>query len=359
MSPKLFSTTKLGNLTLQNRFVMAPLTRSRAIGNVPNDLMATYYAQRATAGLLITEGTSPSPNGLGYSRIPGIFNKEQVQGWKLTTEAVHKKGAKIFIQLMHTGRITHPLNLPEGAEVLAPSAIKPAGQMWTDQEQMKDFSTPKAMTFEQVKEAIEEYVQAAKNAIEAGFDGVEIHAANGYLIAQFLHPHTNQRTDEYGGSVEKRSKFALEIAQKMVEAIGKEKVGIRISPYGVFNDLPAYDQVDETYLHLATQLNELGIAYIHHIDTNYMGAKDVPVTLKYAIREKFKNTLILNGGYDQTRAEKDLTNALGDLIAFGKPFISNPDLVERFKTGAELAEPKQDFFYTSGDEGYTDYTTLD
>jgi N-ethylmaleimide reductase len=358
MSSKLFTPTKLGNLTLQNHFVMAPLTRSRAIGNIPNELMATYYGQRATAGLIITEGTSPSPNGLGYSRIPGIFSQAQIEGWKLITQAVHEKGGKIFIQLMHTGRITHPLNLPEGAETLAPSAVKAAGQMWTDQQQMLDHPEPKAMSLKEVQNTIEEYVQASKNAIEAGFDGVELHGANGYLMEQFIHPHTNQRTDEYGGSIEKRAKFVLEVAQKIADAIGKDKVGIRLSPYGVFNDLPLYDEIDATYTYLAQQLNQLDIAYIHLVNHEPMGAAHVSETVVKAIRENFKNTLILSGGYDKTRAEKDLASGLANLIAFGRPFLANPDLIERFKINAPLNEPKYDLFYTPEATGYTDYPTL-
>jgi len=358
MSSKLFTPAKLGMLTLQNHFVMAPMTRSRAIGNIPNSLMATYYGQRASAGLIITEGTSPSPNGLGYSRIPGIFSQEQVEGWKLVTTAVHEKGGKIFIQLMHTGRVSHPLNLPSGAEVLDPSAIKPAGQMWTDQQGMLDYPEPKAMSLEEIQNAIQEYVKAAKNAIEAGFDGVELHGANGYLIEQFLHPHTNQRTDEYGGTLEGRAKFTLEVAQKVSDTIGKDKVGIRLSPYGVFNDLPLYNEIDADYTYLAQQLNAIGIAYIHLVNHESMGAAHVSETVVKAIRENFKNTLILSGGYDKNRAEEDLEKGHADLIAFGRPFLANPDLIERFKINADLNEIKYDLFYTPEAVGYTDYPSL-
>jgi N-ethylmaleimide reductase len=358
MSSKLFAPTQLGNLTLQNHFVMAPMTRSRAIGNIPNALMATYYGQRATAGLIITEGTSPSPNGLGYSRIPGIFSQEQVEGWKLVTTAVHERGGKIFIQLMHTGRISHPLNLPSGAEILAPSAIKPVGQMWTDQQGMLDYPEPKAMNLEEVQNAIQEYVKAAKNAIEAGFDGVELHGANGYLIEQFIHPYTNQRTDEYGSNLEGRSKFILEVAQKVSDAIGKDKVGMRLSPYGVFNDLPLYAEIDADYIYLAQQLNSIGVAYIHLVNHESMGAAQVSETVVKAIRDNFKNTLILSGGYDKNRAEEDLQKGHADLIAFGRPFLANPDLIERFKKDADLNEPKYDLFYTPEAAGYTDYPVL-
>src|ERR1700744_518076 len=207
---KLYSPAKIGAIELKNHIVMSPMTRSRAIGNIPNELMAEYYGQRAGAGLIVTEGTSPSPNGLGYARIPGIFSDAQVQGWKKVTKAVHDKGSKIFVQLMHTGRISHPLNLPEGAQVLAPSAVKPAGQMWTDTQQMQDHPEPKAMTTEELEQAKAEFAQAAKNAVEAGFDGIELHSANGYLLEQFLSPISNVRTDEYGGSIENRTRFVIE-----------------------------------------------------------------------------------------------------------------------------------------------------
>ncbi|MGZ5790400.1 MAG: alkene reductase, partial [Burkholderiaceae bacterium] len=238
---QLFSPTTLGPLTLQNRLVMSPLTRNRATGNVPNALMVTYYSQRASVGLIITEGTSPSPNGLGYPRIPGIFSAAQVAEWKKVTDAVHAKGAKIFMQLMHTGRIGHPLNLPAGARMLAPSAVGAAGEIYTDAEGMKPHPVPQAMTEADIKATIAEYVQAAKNAVAAGFDGVELHGANGYLLEQFIRPNTNQRTDAYGGAIEGRARFVLEVVDGVIGAIGKDKVGIRLSPYGVFNDMPLYD----------------------------------------------------------------------------------------------------------------------
>jgi N-ethylmaleimide reductase len=356
---KLFSSYTLGQQTLKNRIVMAPMTRSRAINNIPNSLIAEFYSQRASAGLLITEGTSPSPNGLGYARIPGIFNAEQVNGWKLVTKAVHDKGGKIFIQLMHTGRVGHELNLPTGAKVIAPSAVKAAGQMWTDSQGMKDHPVPHALSAEELQATKAEYVQASKNAIQAGFDGVELHGANGYLLEQFISPISNQRTDNYGGSIENRSRFVLEVAQEVANAIGKDKTAIRLSPYGVFNDMPHYDEVDATYTYLAEQLNKIGIAYIHLVDHSSQGAPEVPVKIKQMFRERFKNTLILSGGYSADRAEADLEAGAADLIAFGKPFISNPDLVERFKNGQAIND-KLDFstFYTPGEKGYTDYPVL-
>jgi len=353
---KLFSTFKVGQTELKNRIVMSPMTRSRAIGNVPNALMAEYYAQRSDAGLIITEGTSPSPNGLGYSRIPGVFSMEQVEGWNLVTSAVHKAGGKIFLQMMHAGRISHVLNLPAGAKVLAPSAVKPAGQMWTDSKQMQDFPVPESMTIAELASTKKEFVDAAKNSIAAGFDGVELHSANGYLLEQFLSPVSNIRTDNYGGNIENRCRFVLEVATEVAETIGKDKTGIRISPYGVASDMPHYPEIDATYKYLAGELNKIGIAYIHVVDHSALGAPAVPAEIKKMIRSDFKNTVILSGGYDAERANADLIAGNGDLIAFGRPFINNPDLVDRFKNGHPLAtDLKMDLFYTPGKEGYTDY----
>jgi N-ethylmaleimide reductase len=353
---KLFSTYKLGKTELQNRVVMSPMTRSRAIGNIPNDLIAEYYGQRSGAGLIITEGTSPSPNGLGYSRIPGIFSNDQVNGWKKVTVSAHKGGAKIFVQLMHTGRIGHQLNLPAGAGVFAPSAVKAAGQMWTDQKQMVDYPVPEALSAGELASTIKEFADAAKNAIAAGFDGVELHSANGYLLEQFLSPVSNRRTDFYGGKIEYRCRFVLEVAEAVANAIGKDKTGIRLSPYGVASDMPHYPGIEATYLYLAEKLNKLDILYIHLVDHSSMGAPAVPDSIKQDIRRLFKNTLILSGGYDLKRAEADLVSGAADLIAFGKPFLSNPDLVSRFKNGQALSD-KLDFntLYTPGEKGYTDY----
>ncbi len=354
----LFSPTKLGPLTLQNRLVMSPLTRNRASDNVPNDLMVEYYAQRASAGLIITEGTSPSPNGLGYPRIPGAFSAAQTAAWKKVTDAVHAKGAKIFLQLMHTGRIGHPLNLPAGATVLAPSAVAAAGEIYTDAGGMKPHATPKAMTEADLKTALGEYVQAAKNAVAAGFDGVELHGANGYLLEQFIRPNSNQRTDAYGGSIENRARFVLEVAKAVIAAIGKDKVGIRLSPYGAFNDMPPYPEMEADYAYLARQLNALGLAYVHLVDHSSMGAPAVPQSIKDTFRKEFKGALILSGGYDAARAEADLAAGKADLIAFGRPFLANPDLIKRWQSGAALNAPDPNTFYTPGPKGYTDYPAL-
>lgn len=353
----LFSNYNLGKLKLENRIVMAPMTRSRAINNVPNDLIAEFYAQRASAGLLITEGTSPSPNGLGYARIPGIFNEEQVEGWKKVTDAVHSKGGKIIVQLMHTGRVSHPGNLPQGAVVLGPSSVKlETTKMWVDSLGLVDIPTPSTMTGEDIEDAINEYVISSENAIRAGFDGVELHAANGYLIKQFLNPHSNTRTDEYGGSIENRSRFLLEIAERVADAIGKEKVGVRISPYGTYNETHAYNETDATYEYVARQLNYQGIAYLH---INDQSGKGEATDLARKIRSIFSNTIILAGGFDVEKAETTLAANEADLIAFGRPFIPNPDLVERFRNKLPLNQPKFDLFYTAGSEGYTDYPVFE
>ncbi|WP_276348027.1 alkene reductase [Daejeonella sp. JGW-45] len=359
MSNKLLLPYNSGSLDLKNRTVMAPMTRSRATSdNIPVDLMTEYYRQRATAGLIITEGTSPSPNGLGYSNIPGIFNQKQVEGWKKITDAVHHEGGKIFVQLMHTGRIGHQLNLPEGAEVFAPSAIAAAGQMYTVKGGMQDHPEPRAFTTAEVKTTIKEFVDAARNAVEAGFDGVELHGANGYLIEQFINPKTNIRTDEYGGSIENRSRFLLEIAGQVRQAIGKDKVGVRFSPHGAFNDMPAYDEVDETYTYLAEKLNEMEILYIHVLDHSSGNNSPEITHVKGIIRSRFQNIIIFCGGFNKEKAESELDKGIADLIAFGVPFLTNPDLIERMKIGAELNQPDFGTFYTPGEKGYTDYPFL-
>ena len=353
---KLFTSLKLGSIELNNRIVMSPMTRSRAIGNIPNELMAHYYKQRSGAGLIITEGTSPSPNGLGYARIPGIFSKSQVEGWKKVTSEVHKGGGIIFVQLMHTGRISHPLNLPEGAQVLAPSAVKAAGQMWTDLENLQGFPIPNEMTTEDVLHTKTEYVDAALNAMDAEFDGVELHGADGYLLEQFLSPVSNVRQDNYGGNIENRCRFVIEVAAAVAEAIGKEKTAISLSPYGVASDMPHYPEIDATYKYLTEQINKLGIAYIHIVDHSSMGAPIVPLEIKKLIRNIFKNNIILSGGYDKPRGEADIQSGLGDLVAFGRPFINNPDLVERYKNNWALSNDlHMDLFYTADEKGYTDY----
>ncbi|MDP9077025.1 MAG: alkene reductase [Bacteroidota bacterium] len=342
-------------LKLKNHLVMAPMTRSRAIDNLPNELMAEYYGQRSGAGLIITEGTAPAPEALGYARIPGIFSNAQVEGWKAVTSAVHKNNTKIFLQLMHTGRVGHQDNLPAGVALVGVSDIPAAGQIHTDTAGMQNHSTPKALDTQGVRSVIDGYVSAAKNAIAAGFDGVELHAANGYLIEQFFNPNVNNRTDVYGGSIENRVRFAVEVAEQVADAIGKDRVGMRISPNSTLGDLQAYDAetVEETYIHLSRELNRIGIAYVH-ISIN----PQVPQQTLAAVRTEFEGTLIYCNTFTAEKAEAELNGGDADLIAFGRPFLANPDLEQRIANGAELNAPDFTTLYTPGAKGYTDYPIL-
>lgn len=357
MKMQLFSPARLGPLELENRMVMAPLTRCRALGNVPNSLMAEYYGQRAGFGLIVAEGTAPSVNGLGYARIPGIFSPEQVAGWRLVTDAVRQRGGKIFLQLMHVGRVAHQDNMPEGARVLAPSAVVLDGEMWTDAGGPQPHTPAEAMTQADIDETIAEYARGAANAIEGGFHGVEIHGANGYLIEQFLAGNTNQRTDAYGGSEANRARFALDVARAVTDAIGAERVGIRLSPFGVFNGIDPYGE--SLAWRLAEQLGRLGLVYLHLVNHASMGAPEVPASCIEGMRKRFSGSLMLSGGYfDAERAEADIQAGRGDLIAFGRAALANPDLPERLRKGTTLNEADPDTFYTAGPEGYTDYPTL-
>lgn len=353
---KLLSPFDSKTLKLSNHLVMAPMTRSRAIGNIPNDIMVKYYAMRTDAGLIITEGTSPSKNGLGYPNIPAAYTDEQMAGWKKVTNAVHEKGGKIFLQIMHVGRIAHELNLPEGGEIVAPSAIQAPGEMFT-MEGPKPNGMPREMNKQDIEQAQNENVQAAKNAIEAGFDGIEIHAANGYLPCQFINKGSNQRADEYGGSIENRCRFVLELSQKIAAVIGSEKTGIRISPYGDFNDMAIYDEIPETFAYLIEQLNILNLAYLHLVGMS----KHIPDGYLQELGSKFNGIVIFNGGYgfDLPRAEKMVSETDRYLVSIGYPYVGNPDLVERIRTGAEYNEVDQNTLYTPGEEGYLTYPILD
>jgi N-ethylmaleimide reductase len=325
------------------------MTRSRAINNLPNDMLATYYGARADAGLLIAEGTSPSPNGLGYSRIPGLYNPEQMAAWQPVTAAVHTRGGKIFLQMMHSGRIAHPLNMPEGARIVAPSPIAAAGQMPTDTAGMQDFPLPQEIPTEEIAATIAEYAESARLAVAAGFDGVEIHAANGYLPNQFLNANANQRTDAYGGSIEGRNRFVLELTAAVAEAIGPHRTGIRLSPFGRFNDMGAYEEEEAQLAALTAALRPYGIAYLHLI--SYL----TPAHTLDALKAAFGGPLILNGGYTADRAEEEIAAGVADLVSFGTPFIANPDFVARVFTGTALAAPDASTFYSAGAEGYIDY----
>lgn len=355
----LFTPFDLRGTQLGNRAVMAPLTRQRALEhNTPKQLMATYYAQRATAGLIITEGTSPSPNGLGYARMPGLFNEAQRQGWKRVTDAVHEHGGKIVLQVMHTGRVSHLANMPAGAEVLGPSAEVCPGEMRTDTGGNQSHTPPRAMTVADITHLTDEHVHTARLAIEAGFDGIELHGANGYLIEQFLNPHVNRRTDGYGGSIEGRNRLLLEIAQATAREIGAERVGVRLSPYGVVNATAAFDEVDQQYLALVNQLSALRLMYVHVLDHSASGTPPVPESIKSALRAAFDGPFILAGGFDKTSAEQALREGRADLVAMGRPFIANPDLVERMRLDAPLSPLDPATLYAGGAQGYIDYPTM-
>jgi len=355
----LFEPFAARSLQLKNRIVMAPLTRSRAVdANTPNSLMAEYYGQRASAGLIITEGTSPSPNGLGYPRIPGLYDAAHATAWKAITKTVHDKGGKIFVQLMHTGRVAQVANLPAGAEVVGPGNVACPGEMYTDAKGMQPHSVPRALTEADIARTVDEYAHSASLALDAGFDGVELHGANGYLIEQFLNPNVNQRVDAYGNSIEGRNRLAIEVARATVAAIGRDRVGIRLSPYGVFNATGEFPEVDAQYLALAAELSRIGLLYLHLVDHSAMGAPPVPADFKVRLRAGFNGLFILSGGFNRAAAETALLEKRGDLVAFGRPFIANPDLVERLRAGAVLNEPDMATFYTPGPKGYTDYPTL-
>jgi N-ethylmaleimide reductase len=350
----IFEKVRLNGFELNNGLVMAPMTRSRAIGTIPNKLMAEYYAQRSAAGMIITEGTSPSANGLGYARTPGIFSPEQVKGWSEITDAVHASGGKIFLQLMHVGRIAHRANTPAGATTLAPSAVKAQGTMWTDAHGPQQMEQPYEMTAADIQETINDFAKASVKAIAAGFDGVELHGANGYLLEQFLNPNTNLRNDSYGGSDESRSRFVIELAKAVADAIGANKTGVRLSPYNTYNDMVLYDGIFNTYLHVTKELAKLDLLYLHVVDYAAR-ATDEGKQLLREIRSHFPNTLILNGGYTKERAELAVKQDGADLVSFGSSFLANPDLPYRLQNGLPLNVPDSQTFYTADAKGYLDY----
>jgi len=350
----LFSSIQLGKLILPNRIVMAPMTRNRAPENIPTDLMAEYYAQRTSAGLIITEGAQISEQGIGYPATPGIHTTEQVEGWKKITSAVHHKGGRIFCQLWHCGRISHP-DYHGGEQPVAPSVIKPAGQAFT-YEGLKDFVTPRALKPDEIPGIIGQYRHAAACAMQAGFDGVEIHSANGYLIDQFLRDGTNHRTDAYGGPIENRVRLLLEVTEAVRSEIGAGKVGIRISPVNAFNDIHDSNP-RELFNHVATVLSELQPAYLHVVEVTMTGEVSQVVEMR-EIRQHFNGLYIANGGYDKTRGDAAIADGAADLVAFGVPFLANPDLPERFRRDAPLNEADPSTFYGGDEHGYTDYPAL-
>ncbi len=355
----LFEPYDLRGLSLQNRLVMAPMTRNRATADhVPTALMVDYYAARADIGLIITEGTSPAPDGLGYARIPGLFNAEHVAAWKSVTDAVHDKGGRIFVQLMHTGRASASANLPAGAQTVGPMAEAMPDSIFTDTAGMQAADVPHALTESEIAEVVAQYVASAKLAIVAGFDGVELHGANGYLIEQFLNANVNRRTDGYGGSAAARNRFAIDIATATVAAIGAERTGMRLSPYGAFNHTGAFDGIEAQYLELARALKSLDIAYLHLVNHASMGAPEVPGTFVATLRATFGGVFIASGGLNRERAEALLANGAADLVAFGRPALANPDFVSRLESNAELNAPDFATFYTPGEKGYSDYPVL-
>lgn len=334
---------------------MAPLGRARAIHHTATPLMEEYYAQRASAGLIITEGVGPCPSALGHPRIPGIYKDAQCEAWRKVTQAIQRQGGHVFIQLMHTGRISHPDNMPSGATIFAPSAIQIRGNIYTDTHGFQPFPIPIAMTVDDIVRTQDEFARAAKNAMQAGFDGVEIHAAYGYLVAQFMNPASNQRSDEYGGSVENRCRFALEVVAKTIAAIGREKTAIRLSPYNELNDMVIYESLDEDYSYLVKQLQFMGLAHIHLVEETALGLAENFISLRNRMRKLFSGALILCGGYNRENAEEDLQRGKGDMIAFGRPFIANPDFVWRLQHNLGMNPIDTDTLYTPGARGYTDY----
>lgn len=348
---RLFTPVRIGRIELSNRFVMAPMTRSRANdAGVPGDLAATYYAQRVSAGLIISEGTYPTAMGKGYVRTPGIETEAQVAAWKRVTEAVHARGGRIFMQLMHCGRISHPSLLPGAALPVAPSAIKPAGQAWTDSGQ-QDFVTPRALSVAEIADVVGSYRAATRRAFAAGFDGVELHAASGYLPEQFLSSGSNHRRDQYGGSAVNRARFVLEVLTAITAEAGGDRVGIKISPEMNYNDISDAEP-QETYIHLVGVLDAFKLAYLH---VALFGAK---VDYHALLRPRFNGAYLAGGGLDQATAEALLANERADATVFGSAFLANPDLPERIRQGAPFNAPDRATFFTPGERGYTDYPDL-
>ncbi|MCD6705532.1 MAG: alkene reductase [Thiobacillus sp.] len=354
----LFSPARFGAIELANRVVMSSLTRNRAgAGNVPTSLMAEYYRQRASAGLILTEATPICPEGHGYPRTPGIHTPEQIAGWKLVTGAVHGAGGKIALQLWHVGRISHPDLQPGGALPVAPSAIRPAGQVFTGQG-MKDYVTPRALETGEIPGLVATHAQAARNAMEAGFDGVEVHAGNGYLLDQFLRSSTNQRTDAYGGSKENRARLLLEVMDAVCKAIGNDRVGVRLSPVTPFNDI-SDDRPQETFDYVVTQLNPLNLAFLDVLQGTGGAPKEQWIPFDYdRLHALYSGNFIRNNGYDFETAQQAVMSGAADAIAFGRLLLANPDLVERFRRGAPLNPPDYETLYSGEEKGYTDYPFL-
>lgn len=360
MPEKLFTPFTLGSLTLPNRIIMAPLTRNRANpdGDVPHDLHVEYYTQRASAGLIISEGTQISPEGKGYIQTPGIYSPAQVAGWKKVTDAVHAKGGHIFAQLWHVGRVSHTSLQPNGKPPVAPSAIAAATKTFVASG-FVDVSTPRALETSEIKRVVEDYRKAAENAKAAGFDGIELHAANGYLVDQFLRDGTNKRTDEYGGSIENRTRFLAEVLAALTSVWASDRVGVRFSPFSKFSDMSDSNPM-ATFSAAIQRANDADVGYVHVIEGDTGESRDLPQGANLAaLRKLVKGAYLANNIYDRENAIRAVETGAADLIAFGRPFIANPDLVERLERNAPLNEPQPATFYGGGAEGYTDYPTLD
>lgn len=358
MSTDLFSPAKAGAIELRNRIVMAPLTRNRAAmpGNVPQAMNVEYYAQRASAGLIVTEATPISEMGHGYPATPGIHSQAQIDGWKKVVEAVHARGGRIVLQLWHVGRISHPSLLPGNALPVAPSAIKPAGQAFTYQG-LQDFVVPRALATEEIPQLVEDFRLAAENARAAGFDGVEIHAANGYLLDQFLRDGTNKRTDQYGGSIANRSRLLMEVVAAVCKVWGAQRVGVRISPINPFNDI-ADSNPQALFNHVAEMLSPFGLAYLHVVEVG-IGAESNLAPFDFAqLRRAYRGHYMANGAYSKESGSQAIQIGRADSVAYGVPFIANPDLVERFQSDAPLNQPDPASFYGGTEVGYTDYPAL-
>jgi len=362
---QLLKPVQLGSLQLPNRIVMAPLTRQRSLqpGNIPSALNALYYAQRASAGLLISEAAQVCPQGQGYAWTPGIHSAEQVAGWQKVTAAVHAEGGRIFLQLWHVGRISHPLLQPNGADPVAPSAIQAQAECYVQEadgsHHKAPTAQPRALALNELPGIVAAYAQGAANAIRAGFDGVEVHAANGYLLDQFLSSNSNQRTDAYGGSAANRARLVLQVVDGVIASLGDSgRVGIRLSPMGTFGDVHDADP-GETFGYLVEQLNSRKLAYLHINRPDWLGGSFAGFDeLLRALRDRYRGTLILAGGQSLESGEQALAEGVADLVAYGRPYIANPDLVERFRQGAALNQPDAGTFYGGGEQGYTDYPTL-
>jgi N-ethylmaleimide reductase len=364
MHDHLLSPVQAGSVTLSNRAIMAPLTRSRAgqPGDVPTEMNVEYYAQRAGAGLIVSEGTQISQQGQGYAWTPGIYTDEQEAGWKQVTEAVHAKGGRIAAQLWHVGRVSHPLLQPEGAAPVAPSAIVAANtKCFVVQPDGTPANVatgaPRALATDEIAGIVAQYKQAAARARRAGFDFVEVHSANGYLPHQFLSTNTNQRTDEYGGSIENRARFVLEAVDAAIEEMGADRVGVRLSPHFIGHDI-ADDEADASTLYLAKEFTRRGIAFLHIAEPDWAGGAELNDEFRRQIRANFNGLLIFCGGYTAAEADALIAKGIGDAVGFGRSFLANPDLVERFRMGAKLNAPDQTTFYGGDARGYIDYPTL-